>query len=60
MEEIKDGFSIPSYLLEDIVDYIDSGRPESKRKNLYTLIKTAELNNRFSSKDSEYILDTIK
>lgn len=60
MEKIKDGFTIPSYLLEEIVDYIDSGRPESKKRNLYTLIKTAELNNRFTSSEAEYILDIIK
>ena len=60
MERIKDGFTIPSYLLEEIIDYIDSGRPESKKRNLYTLIKTAELNNRFTSSEAEYILDIIK
>ena len=60
MEKIKDGFTIPSYLLEEIIDYIDSGRPESKKRNLYTLIKTAELNNRFTSSEAEYILDIIK
>lgn len=60
MENIKDGFNIPSYLLEEIVDYIDSGRPDSKKKNLYTLIKMAELNKRFTSRESQYILDTIK
>ena len=60
MEIKKDGFNIPSHLLEDIVDYIDSGRPDCKKRNLYTLLKMAEENNRLTSRDSEYILDTIK
>lgn len=60
MKEIDDGFTIPSWLLEDIVEYIDSGRSDCKWKNLYTLIRTAENNGRFTKLQADYIIDTIK
>lgn len=60
MEKIEDEFNVPSYLLEEIIDYIDSGRTNAKKNNLYTLIKIAEVNERFTSSQAEYILDIIK
>jgi len=60
MKILEDDFNIPRYLLEDILEYVGNGKPSSKWPNLYTLIRVAENNNRFTNKQAETLIDMLK
>ena len=61
MEEIKKDFSIPYYIFEEIVQYIEltaQGHCKTmKWDNIKSLLRLAQVNNRLSEKQVEFIID---
>lgn len=62
MENINEDFAIPYYIFEEIVEYVEltaQGHCKSmKWDNIKSLLKMAELNNRLTEKQVNYILET--
>ena len=62
MDEINKDFSIPFYLVEEIVDYIElTAKGYSKCmkwENIKLLLRLAQVNNRLSSEQVNFIIET--
>ena len=62
MEKINEEFNVPFYIFQEIVEYIEQtteGHCRSmKWKNIKTLLKLAQVNNRLSEQQVEYIIKT--
>ena len=62
MEKINEDFNIPYYIFEEIVQYIEQsaqGRCRcSKWNNIKALLKLAQVNNKLSEMQVEYIIKT--
>ena len=62
MEKINEDFNIPFYIFQEIVEYIEEtaqGHCKSmKWKNIKKLLKLAQVNNRLSGKQVNYIIKT--
>lgn len=62
MDEINKDFSIPFYLVEEIVDYIElTAKGYSKCmkwENIKSLLRLAQVNNRLSSEQVNFIIET--
>lgn len=62
MNEINKDFSIPFYLVEEIVDYIElTAKGYSKCmkwENIKSLLRLAQVNNRLSSEQVNFIIET--
>lgn len=61
MEKIKEDFSIPYYIFEEIVQYIEltaQGHCKTmKWDNIKSLLRLAQVNNRLSEQQVEFIID---
>ncbi len=53
-------FNIPFYIFEEIIEYIEKGKPVTKWNNIMTLLQLAKLNNRLTESQIKYIIDTYK
>lgn len=53
-------FNIPFYIFEEIIEYIEKGKPTTKWNNIMTLLQLAKLNNRLTESQIKYIIDTYK
>lgn len=53
-------FNIPFYIFEEIIEYIEKGKPVTKWNNIMTLMQLAKLNNRLTESQIKYIIDTYK
>lgn len=62
MEKINEDFNIPYYIFEEIVEYVEQtaqGRCRcSKWNNIKALLKLAQVNNKLSEMQVEYIIKT--
>ena len=62
MDEINKDFSIPFYLVEEIVDYIElTAKGYSKCmkwENIKSLLRLAQVNNRLSEQQVKHIINT--
>lgn len=59
-KNINENFDIPFHIFDEIVKYVQRGKTITKRENIYTLIKIAELNNRLSPSQAKYLIDNYK
>lgn len=57
---INENFDIPFHIFDEIVEYVQRGRPTSKWENIYTLIKMSECNNRLTSSQAKYLIENYK
>lgn len=53
-------FNIPFYIFEEIIEYIEKGKPVTKWTNIMTLMQLAKLNNRLTDSQIKYIIETYK
>ena len=62
MEKINEEFDIPNYIFEEIVEYIEQttkGRCRCmKWENIKSLLKSAQVNNRLSEQQVEFLIKT--
>ena len=62
MEQINKEFDIPFYIFEEIVEYVEQtaqGRcRRMKWENIKSLLKLAQVNNRFTQEQVDYIIKT--
>lgn len=62
MDEINKDFSIPFYLVEELVDYIElTAKGYSKCmkwENIKSLLRLAQVNNRLSKQQVKHIINT--
>lgn len=62
MEKINEDFNIPFYIVEELVDYIElTAKGYSKCmkwENIKALLKLAQVNNKLSEMQVEYIIKT--
>lgn len=62
MEKINEDFNIPYYIFEEITEYIElTAQGHCKRmkwENIKALLKLAQVNNRLSSEQVNFIIET--
>ena len=62
MEEINEDFTIPFYIFEEIVEYVEltsQGHNKCmKWENIKSLLKIAQVNNKLTKTQVEYIINT--
>ena len=58
--EINKDFDIPFYIFEEIVSYVQNDKPITQWENLQSLLRLAQMNNRLSEKQVEYLIKTYK
>jgi hypothetical protein len=59
-KNINENFDIPFHIFEEIVQYVQKGKPSTKWNNIYTLIKMSECNHKISSSQAKYLIETYK
>ena len=59
-KNINENFDIPFHIFDEIVRYVEKGRPISMWKNIYTLIKMSECNNKITQGQANYLIDNYK
>lgn len=62
MEQINKDFSVPFYIFEEVIEYIElTAKNHSKCmkwENIRSLLNLAQINNRLSEQQVEYIITT--
>lgn len=53
-------FNIPFYIFEELVEYIEKGRPPTKWSNIATLMQLAKINNRLTDTQIDYLTKNYK
>lgn len=59
-KNINENFDIPFHIFDEIVEYVERGKPISKWGNIYTLIKMSECNNKLTKSQAKYLIDNYK
>lgn len=59
-KNINENFDIPFHIFNEIVEYVNKGKPDYMWRNIYTLIKMSEYNNKISSSQAKYLIDNYK
>ena len=57
---INENFDIPFHIFSEIVDYVNKGKPDYMWRNIYTLIKMSECNNKLSASQAKFLIDNYK
>ena len=60
MDKINEDFDIPYYIFEEIVDYIERGRPITRWDNVVALMGMAKVNNRLTEEQVKHLIETYK
>ena len=62
MEQVNKNFNVPMYIVEELVDYLElTAKGYSKCmkwENIKSLLKLAQINNRFTKEQVDYIIKT--
>lgn len=62
MDEMKKDFSVPMYIVDELIFYVEEtakGHCKSmKWENIKSLLKLAQINNRLTQEQVNFILDT--
>lgn len=56
----NENFDIPFHIFDEIVEYVERGKPTSKWRNIYTLIKMSECNQKLTPDQAQYLIDNYK
>jgi len=59
-KQINENFDIPFHIFDEIVKYVEKGKPRTKWENIYTLIKMSECNNKLTSSQAKYLIENYK
>lgn len=57
---MNENFNIPYYIFEQLVSYIENGRPIMEWENIKVLLKIAHLNNRLTKEQIEFLESRYK
>lgn len=52
---MNEDFNIPYYIFEQLVTYIENGKPVMEWENIKVLLKIAYLNNRLTNEQIEFL-----
>lgn len=57
---MNEDFNIPYYIFEQLISYIENGRSVVEWENIKVLFKLAQLNNRLTEEQIEFLEDRYK